>query len=60
MHICTEVAIYRVLILTSDAKLGEPFLEGVDALRFCNLTWEGVPQTRAVGEESRVKLYKLS
>ena len=40
------------MISTSDAKLGEPFLKGVDAFCFCNLIWEGVPQPRAVGEDS--------
>ncbi len=47
------------VILTSDTKLGEPFLEGVDALGFCNLTWEGVPQARAVGEESALVCQSL-
>ena len=42
-------------ISTSDAKLAEPFLKGVDALCFCNLIWEGVPQVRAVGEESALE-----
>ena len=40
------------VISTSDAKLGELFLKGVDAFCFCNLIWNDVPQARAVGEDS--------
>ena len=40
------------VISTSDAKLGKRFLKGVDAFCFCNLIWDGVPQARAVGEDS--------
>ena len=40
------------VISTSDAKLGELFLKGVDAFCFCNLIWDDVPQARAVGEDS--------
>ena len=40
------------VISTSDAKLGELFLKGVDAFCFCNLIWDDVPQACAVGEDS--------
>ena len=40
------------VISTLDAKLGEPFLKGVNAFCFCNLIWDGVPQARAIGEDS--------
>ena len=40
------------VISTSDAKLGEPFLKGVNAFCFCNLIWDGVPQAHAVEEDS--------
>ena len=40
------------VISTSDAKLGELFLKGVDAFCFCNLIWDDVPQARAFGEDS--------
>ena len=45
------------VISTSDAKVS--FLKGVDALCFCNLIWEGVPQARAVGEESALVCQSL-
>ena len=47
------------VISTSDAKLGEPFLKGVDALCFCNLIGEGVQQARAVGEKSALVCQSL-
>ena len=40
------------VISTTDAKLGEPFLKGVNAFCFCNHIWESVPQARAIGEDS--------
>ena len=40
------------VISTSDAKLGEPFVKGVDGFCFCNHIWESVPQARAIGEDS--------
>ena len=39
--------------------MGEPFLKGVDAFCFCDLIWEGVPQARAVGEDSALVCQSL-